>query len=131
MRLGGERQLQEPRGMGLLRLVKLPAAGQLLGGELSDGLQHSEARIGSRIGLNWLLEANQTGIVECLETIEDWERRFAAEASHCFRRVERPAAGKHRQASEEGLLRWIEEIMAPGDGPSQRLLALREVPATS
>ena len=69
--------------------------------------------------------------MESVEAVEDRERRIAPEARHRLRRIERPAAGEHRQSPEEGLLRRIEQIMTPGDRPSQRLLSLREVPATS
>src|SRR4051794_30499966 len=117
--------------MGLLRLGKLPTGDQLLTGKLADGLEHGEARLVPRIGIERLLEANQTGIVECIEAIKDRERWTSSEARHCFRRIERPAAGEHRQAAEERLLRGIEEVMTPGYSPAQCLLSLWEVPATS
>ena len=47
MRFGGERQLQEPRGVGLLHLRKLSASDQLLRRELVDGLEHGKARLGA------------------------------------------------------------------------------------
>jgi hypothetical protein len=96
-----------------------------------DGLEHGKAGVCRPILTGRLLKADETGIVECIEAIEDRERRIAPEACHCLRRIERPAAGKHRQASEESLLRRLQEIVAPGDRPSQRLLSFRAVPATS
>src|SRR5215218_705456 len=116
--------------MGLLRLSKLPTAGQLLGCELLNGLEHGEARI-RRIRAGRLLKANQTRIVERFEAVQDRQRQMRPEVDDRPRRIEGPAAGEDRQTPEEGLLRWIEEVVAPGDRPPQCLLSLRQVPATS
>src|SRR5215204_1092639 len=131
MRFGGDRQVKEPCGMALLRLHKLPAEDQLFGRELLDGLKHGEARIGPRIRFDRLLDANQTRVMESFESIEDRHRPIRPKADNRLRRFEGPAAGKYRQPSEQGLLRRIEEIVAPADRPPQRLLSLGAVPATA
>src|SRR5205823_5704152 len=43
-------------------------------------------------------------------------------------RVQRPAAREHRQPPEELLLGSVQEVVAPGDGRFERLLALRAIP---
>src|SRR5215207_424600 len=131
MRFGGDPQVKEPCGMALLRLRKLSTDDQLFGRELLDGLEHGEARIGPRIRFDRLLEANQTRVMESFETIEDRHWGIGPEADNRLRLIEGPAAGKYRQPSEQGLLRRIEEIMAPADRSPQRLLSLGSVPATA
>ena len=71
MRFGLDRQVQEPRRVVLLHLGKLATGNQLLGCKLMDGLQHGKAGVGRRISIGRLLEANQTGIVESVEALED------------------------------------------------------------
>ena len=131
MRFGGDRQVQEPRGVVLLRLRKLPTGDQLLGRELMDGLEHGKAGVGRRISIR----STPGGESDWYRGARRGRRRPGAadrsRSRHRLRRIEGPAAGKHRQSSEEGLLRRIEEIVTPGDRSPQRLLSLRAVPATS
>src|SRR5829696_7680777 len=131
MRFGGACQVKEPCGMVLLRLGKLPTDDELFGRELLNGLEHGEARLSPRIRFDRLPEANQARVMESFETIEDRDRRVGPEADNRLRRIEGPAARKYRQPSEQGLLRRIEEIMAPADSPPQRLLSLGAVPTTA
>src|SRR5215203_972714 len=131
MRFSDDREIQEPRGVVLLHLVEVPTRNQLLGCEFMDGLEHGQAGLVRRISIGRLLKANQTGIVENIEAVEDGERRIDPEADNSLRRIERPAASEHCQSSEEDLFGATEEIMTPGDRSSQRLLSFRAVPATA
>src|SRR5215217_3970184 len=103
MRFSDDREIQEPRGVVLLHLVEVPTRNQLLGREFMDGLEHGEAGLVRRISIGRLLKANQTGIVENIEAVEDGERRIDPEADNRLRRVEGPTASKDRQSSEESL----------------------------
>src|SRR5215207_4626476 len=96
-----------------------------------NGLQHGEAGVGRLISVGRLLKANETGIVESVETVEDREWWISREADDRLSRVEGPAAGEYRQSPEKRLIGAIEEIVTPGDRSPQRLLPLRAVPATS
>jgi hypothetical protein len=115
MRFGGDGKIQEPRGVVLLHLPKLSTTDQLLGRKLLDRLKHGKARVGRRFSIRRLFTADQTGIVECVQAVEDRERWSGPEANDTLRGIECPAAGEDRQSSEEGLFGAPEKIMTPGD----------------
>ncbi len=59
------------------------------------------------------------------------ERRDLAEIGNRRCCVERPATGEHRQATKQRAFGVAQEVVAPGDGFAQRLLALRQIGRSS
>jgi hypothetical protein len=90
------------------QLTRVARALQSLRGVLSDRLQHPVAASGIGGG-----EANEALLDQTLESVE-------VGAGDVLRRLERAAAGEHREAGEEPPLPRCEEVVAPVDRGSER-----------
>ena len=112
--------------------IRLARLGELLQAELADGLQHGES---------WLAgagEGAQEALIgqggERLQEVLAGRRRgvgkelgWVARGGHSHRPVQGEGAGEDGQAPAEGLLCAVQEVVAPGDGLAQGLLAGGEV----
>ena len=95
----------------------LATYGQPVQAELPHGLQQGIARLASRV----LSLAQQTFIDERAHPLQDVQ--IAGSIGDGLDRLQRASAGEDRKPAEEGLLMWGEQIMTPGDGVTQCLLA--------
>lgn len=104
---------------GLFRLTRLL---ELLEGELPDRLQHREALA---LSLHCSHEAlvHQGG-----ETVQDICCEIAP-VTHLLGGLEAPTSGKHTEATEEPLLFWGQEAVAPCDRSPEGPLALGCIPS--
>ena len=101
--------------------IPVAAGVELLQGELADRLQHPEARLPlSTLGL-----ANEALVDERGERGKNVEP--VAGCISGLGRLQRPAAGEDRQPAKQRLLAGREQVVAPGDGVAQRLLARGQV----
>src|SRR5215216_6338224 len=98
---------------------------QLLDGKLANRLQHPVARIRSAGE-----EPHQALVDERGDALLHIDA--LVEIHDSLRRVESPPTGKDAEASEEGLLVWREEVVAPGDGVAESALTCRGIsPSTA
>jgi hypothetical protein len=107
------RELEEELAVLAPQFVSLSGVLESLERELADRLQHPEAAVP---------EPDEALVDERLEHVQIG----AADGLRCF---ESAAAGEHGQAGEESLLLFGQELVAPGDGRPQRLLACLGVAA--
>src|SRR5262249_41025439 len=113
---GGERE--EVGGVPLLDSRGLAARLQHLQGVLADRLQHPEARLGIRADL--LQQALRDQRAHAVEYV-DAER--AVRVADVLGSLEGAAADEDRETPEQRLLLGVEQVVAPGDRASERLLA--------
>ena len=108
-------RVERPDGRGLWPLV------QHLRRELADGLDHDEA--------GWIRidGAEQALVGESHEAIEDVDGRFPRWHADDLGRIEAEPSFEHREAIEEQPVGHLEDLIAPGDRPAQRLLPRGQV----
>ena len=103
--------------------VGLAALGEMLGRVLADRLEQPEARLaGGR-----LLDPDQALVGEGHQAVGDVAADLRAGAADRLRRLEVEAPGEDRAPVEEPPGAVVEEVVAPGDGAAERLLARRQV----
>ncbi|HEX9133940.1 MAG TPA: hypothetical protein VF844_16735, partial [Ktedonobacteraceae bacterium] len=106
----------------------LTACCEMLAGILADRLQHAEARLSTRA----LLGVHQALVQELCHLLEGRSLLLTPHAGSS-READRlhPLQGepthKDREASEELLFACLQEVVAPGNGVAQRLLARGQV----
>ena len=103
--------------------LQLAGAVQLLAPELADRLQHREPRRPA----GGLGPADQRLVDQGGEPVEGVHPEVLGIADR-LGRLERPAAGEHRQPGEQAPLDRVEQVVAPGDGAAQGPLPVREGP---
>ena len=92
--------------------------------EGSDRLEHEESWIAVRV----VLRADQALLRQRCQDVEDVHGlALLAGDADGLGRVEGPAAHEHAESLEELALRLVEQVVAPGDGRPERLLARRQV----
>ena len=112
------------RGMGAARLFPLSRSPQALQPELPDVLQHAESRLRLRsLGL-----PEQALVHERANRIQGARPAFHLPGAYLLGPLQREAAHEHCQPSEEWPLLGLQEVIAPGDGLPQGLVAGRPVP---
>jgi hypothetical protein len=123
VRPDGLGEVEEVAGVALPDELQLVALLESLEGELADRGQAAEPRLASA-GLGAQDEAlvDQGG-----QGIEDLDAERAIGIADRLGRLQRPAAHEHGQAPEQRLLGRREQVVAPGDGAAQRLVARRHV----
>ncbi len=87
--------------------------------ELPDRFQHRVPGLAVRL----LPNPDETLLDETFEAVQ----RINAIVFHGICRLKRPAAPENAQLAEESLLIRGEQVVAPGDGVAQGLLAWREI----
>jgi hypothetical protein len=121
--LGGHGQLQEVLGVAPPDRLQVAGGLEPLLPELADRLQHGEAGLpGGRPGPQHQRLVDQGG-----QPVQDVQPEPAGVA-HRLGRLQRPAAGEHRQPREQPPLGVREQVVAPGDGPAQGPLPVRQGP---
>jgi hypothetical protein len=117
--LGGHGQLQEVLGVAPPDRLQVAGGLEPLPPELADRLQHGEAGLpGGRPGPQHQRLVDQGG-----QPVQDVQPEPAGVA-HRLGRLQRPAAGEHQQPP----LGVQEQVVAPGDGPAQGPLPVRQGP---
>src|SRR5262249_17951867 len=91
---------------------------------LPDGLQHHKPRF-----LSYAFCPSQQALVNQRRySFDDTELLDFVCMSHCLRCIESEATLEDRKATEESLLHFIQQIVAPGNRPTKGLLAEWQVP---
>ena len=103
-----------PNAICLARLL------QLVAGVFADRLEHVEARLTVRV-----VPPDEQILLD--ERLDQIERAVANGLDH----VESGTAGEHGEPREEPLLVWLEQLVAPVDRRSKRLLAVGNVTRAS
>jgi hypothetical protein len=120
---GLHRQAEEVLAVAAADQVQVAAGLQLLAGELPQGLQHPEPGLAvGGVGAADQRLVHQRG--QPVDGVQPQPLRVADR----LRRLDRPAAGEHRQPGEQPPLGGVEQVVAPGDGAAEGPLALREGP---
>src|SRR5215211_4658163 len=123
VRLGGERRVEEVLGVAPPDLLQVAVFGQPLLPELADRLQHGEPGVAGRgLGPEHQRLVDQRG-----QAVEDVQAELPGTADR-LGRLQRPAAGEHRQPGEQSPLGVREQVVAPGDGAAQGPLPVWEGP---
>ena len=100
--------------------VFLATRRQLLESELAHSLQHGEARLPA-----WTCFLSQQALVqERGDALERVDHRFTEYTRDGLRRLQREPTDEDREASEQRLLLGRQQVVAPGDGRTHRLLPL-------
>ncbi len=124
-RLLGERQ--EPCGMRAKGALGLPRLLQPLKGKLADGLQQTKARHAA----GGLLAHDETVVNERLAAPEHVASLGREHLRDSGLIVEPASADEDRKAAEHDLLVWVEQVVAPGDGMAQAVVANRPIAAAA
>ena len=117
-RLGALGQRQEVLGMATSQRLELAGPGELFEAEFTNRLEHAQAQL----TVGGAHRSQQVLGHQRIDQVED----LALVADGC-RRLEAAAADEDRQAAKQRLLVRLEQVVAPGDGVAQRLLAGRRV----
>ena len=124
VRRGLRGQLHEELRMSLLDVGGFPGCDELFSAELADRLQHAEARLAVAaarpLRARLLATSDETPSSTSVPS-----RPSTPQTASAASRVQPPT--KTRQPTEQGLLARLEQVVAPGDGVAQRLLAGRQV----
>src|SRR5215210_3562320 len=110
-----------------LKELQLAARLELLYGILADRLQHPEARLTVRAVL--LTEQALGG--QRRHPVQDVRPEGAFGVADRLDCLQRAAAHEDRQASVQRLLLGAEQVIAPGDGVAEGLLAGRQITCTT
>ncbi len=109
--------------------IFLGACCQLIQSKFADRFQHPVTRlVGLRGSGRWLQPAHEALVDERRDPGKDVELRIALRIGNRFGSVEGETAHEDGQATEEHLLGWGEQIVAPDDGVAHRAQAHRCVP---
>src|SRR5687768_10333871 len=98
------------------------ALGELLAREFPDRVQEPEPWL-----VIDLVGAQQALVGERSETVDNLGPELARGTADRLRGVEVTAAHEHRQALEQPALGWRQDVVAPRDRCTQRLLPLRQI----
>ena len=93
-----------------------------LGGELADRLEHREAGLAGLV-----VDADEALVDELPDPVDDVAAHLGGGAAYGLGGLELEAAAKDGQPVDEPAGPVVEQVVAPGDRPAQRLLALRQV----
>jgi hypothetical protein len=104
-------QLQTPARVTLAQRIRLAAALQLFARELAECGEHLVANT----AVNIIGLFKQTALDKRRQAIEQRQLIVLGIENNRHGRIERAAAGKYRQASEDALLGRFEQVIAPGD----------------
>jgi hypothetical protein len=85
----------------------------------------SIANLGLRVAR--LVDPDEALVDERAQSVEHVHAEVGRRPAHDLRHVEAPATAEDGQAVDESAGTGLEQVVAPGDRPAQRLLALREV----
>jgi hypothetical protein len=99
-------------------VVRLAGRLEPLASVLADRLQHGEARV--RVAA--LRLAQEALAHQRRQHVQHGQRTGARQVAHGLRRIQRATAGEHGQSAEEYPLFRLQQVVAPVDGPPQRLL---------
>jgi hypothetical protein len=116
-------EIQEVQGMATPNDIRLIVLLQPLQPELADRLEQVEADPTGLVRPS----AHQAGVEQRLEAIQQCDADVAMWIADGLRGLQREPSGEHGQAAKQGAKVVVEEVMAPGDGPTQRSLAGRKV----
>ena len=117
--------------MGALQRRALPGGGEAIEGELAQRLQQAQpgscARrlTGPRVRLD--LAPDEAVVDQRLQTVEGLDRQPATGRADGDGRLDGAAPGEDGQAPEQGPLVHGQQVVAPGDGRFQRLVALGQI----
>ncbi len=126
MRSGPFGEREERRGMPVADVVALATRLEHLARELRDGVEHHEARLVGRV-----VDAQQALVDERRQPIEHVEAQVRTRAAHGLGGLEVAAAAEHREPVHEAPATLVEQVVAPGDRPAERLLPLGQVTRSS
>ena len=108
--------------MGLFQRVRLGGDSQPLPPIFADGLKHPESRLaGCRV------LAHEAVFDETVQGIKQVDRRGPLRADDGFGILQVPTTDKDRQLPEHQLFPWLEQVVAPVDGPPKRPLSIGPV----
>jgi hypothetical protein len=118
-------QVADVVGVPLAHLRFLAGGAQPLRGEFMDRLEHPE----SKVSIPGRLLAHQALVHKGEQPIEDIGGHTTA--AHRLDRLQRPPTTEGRQASEQALLLWVQQIVRPLDRSPEGPLTLGDVTGTS
>src|SRR5215208_1257136 len=109
--------------MALAERTLLTARRELFEGILADRGEHAEAWL----AVGPILLPHQALLDERGEPVQDVDAQSAFRVANRPCRLQRAAALQHREPTEEDLLHRRQQVIAPGDRVSKRLLAAGDV----
>ncbi|CAN5583583.1 hypothetical protein BH24CHL9_BH24CHL9_03660 [soil metagenome] len=124
LRLGLFRQRQECHSVAPLDEPGLGGLLEALQGVLADGRQHPEARV----GVIRAVHPEQALLGQGEESVKDVAAEVLRRTADGLDLRERRASRDDREPLEQASVRRVQQVVAPGDGAAQGLLAGRPVP---
>src|SRR5678810_816019 len=111
MRLRSVRELEKECEVAVAQAREAARTQQALSCVLPDGLEESIPSIAGRV----FVSDDQRLVDETGQQVEHCRRFDALASTYSLRRLERPAAGKHREAAQQPPFRWRQELVTPID----------------
>ena len=74
-----------------------------------------------------IAELDHALVHERLDAVDDVDAEIVLRVGHGLGRLERAPADEDRDPAEQPLLRFVEQVVAPGDRAPQRLLAFGQI----